>query len=1157
MTRSFVRALGLTIFLNSTAWADSILNVSNGDWNTLGNWSPSGVPTASTVVQIGTTSSNRIANLTFGDASSSTAYIGVSAGNIGTVNVLNAHTWTASGQIYVGYAGNGTLNIQFGGVVGTDANIGRLSGSTGTATVTGPNSMWQNNGQIVVGDVGNGSLNVLSSGVVSDVLGIVGGSTGGTGTATVSGTGSQWNSSDATIVGNYGGGTLNIQNGGKVSNTNIGFIGYQTTGVGTVTVSGTGSQWVNGTTTRVGLYGNGTLNVQSGALVTDTSGYVGYYSGSTGTATVDGIGSQWTHSGNLYVGTDGTGSLTIQNGGKVTDGTGYIGSQVGAGTVTVTGTGSQWLNSSAVYVGNSANGSLNVQNGGVVSNVSSGVISNGSSSTSTATVTGAGSQWNSSAPLFVGYGGNGTLTVDAEGKVTAPWLEMAYTGSGRGTLNLNGSSGSRGVLETGNIVEETGTGGAHVNFNGGILRATADSTNFLQNFESGDVQIQSGGAFFDTNGHNVTVNVQFGGTGGITKQGAGTLTLGSAAIFYGSNAVEGGTLANDFARLGLASGDVSSMTVTGSGSQWTTGGANLVVGNDGSGTLNIQNGGTVTSGGGQIGGVGSGLATVTGVGSLWNASGSSMKLGNGTLNIQNGGIVNSSGGDIGLGSGTTGMVIVTGAGSQWNNVIGSLIVGDTANGSLSVDPGAKVTAPNVLFAANSGTVTGTLNLNGTAGSRGVVETALLSEGSGTGGGHINFNGGILRTTANQSNFLQNFETGDVQVQSGGAFIDTNGFNIGISTALQGAGGLTKQATGTLTLSGSSSFTGSTSIETGTLEVTANNALGTAAGGTTVANGAALKLSNVNYSTAEPLAINGTGVSGGGALVNSGNSTFAGQVTVETDATINAGGGTLNLNGGLVKNGTTSTIAGGGRVNILGTGISGASANSDLVVDGTTLVVNANSNYNGPTTVQNNATLVANAAITTTQMAVSSDSTLSGTGSITTAGSGSYVVLNGALIVGDSTLGSPVASSLDLKSSGPGGSTVLGTSSGSFMFLDLFQRGGDLTAVAAAADYVKLFGTLDATLGGTLVIGNPASLTGFAAGDKWKLFDLSGPGSITGVFGLDYSSLNLVPTLTALFNNATGVFSIEAVPEPGRAALLLLGMMSAILRRRRKVFLCAN
>ena len=182
-----------------------------------------------------------------------------------------------------------------------------------------------------------------------------------------------------------------------------------------------------------------------------------------------------------------------------------------------------------------------------------------------------------------------------------------------------------------------------------------------------------------------------------------------------------------------------------------------------------------------------------------------------------------------------------------------------------------------------------------------------------------------------------------------------------------------------------------------------------------------------------------------------------------------------------------------------------------------------------------------AEIDTTKVTVDAASKLSGTSRVDVA-SGGYIVINGTLQVGDSTLGSPVVSSLGLATAG-GGSTVLGA--GSELKFDLFSN----TAITTAADRVKLFGTLDATLGGTLVLGNPNSLGGFAAGDQWKLFDLAG-GSINTTLAVNVTALSLAPGLGGSFDNTSGIFSIIAVPEPSRVVLILLGAVGAVFRRRR-------
>jgi autotransporter-associated beta strand protein len=51
------------------------------------------------------------------------------------------------------------------------------------------------------------------------------------------------------------------------------------------------------------------------------------------------------------------------------------------------------------------------------------------------------------------------------------------------------------------------------------------------------------GAIFDTNGNDVTLGGSFGGTGGLTKQGAGILNLSGTNTYSGPTAVTAGTLA--------------------------------------------------------------------------------------------------------------------------------------------------------------------------------------------------------------------------------------------------------------------------------------------------------------------------------------------------------------------------------------------------------------------------------------------------------------------------------------------------------------------------------------------------------------------------------------------------------------------------------------
>src|SRR5205823_5646445 len=81
-----------------------------------------------------------------------------------------------------------------------------------------------------------------------------------------------------------------------------------------------------------------------------------------------------------------------------------------------------------------------------------------------------------------------------------------------------------------------------------------------------------------------------------------------------------------------------------------------------------------------------------------------------------------------------------------------------------------------------------------------------------------------------------------------------------------AGGLIKAGAGRLVLSGTSDFTGITNINAGELLVTNPSALGSATGGTVIASGGALLLSNNVTVASEPITgVTGTGVGGAGAI----------------------------------------------------------------------------------------------------------------------------------------------------------------------------------------------------------------------------------------------------------------------------------------------------
>jgi autotransporter-associated beta strand protein len=196
----------------------------------------------------------------------------------------------------------------------------------------------------------------------------------------------------------------------------------------------------------------------------------------------------------------------------------------------------------------------------------------------------------------------------------------------------------------------------------------------------------------------------------------------------------------------------------------------------------------------------------------------------------------------------------------------------------------------------------------------------------------------------------------------------------LSGNISGAGGIDKVSTGgPLILSGSNSYTGTTLIQEGVVNIRNNNALGGTGAGTEVRDGAALEVQNNISVGAEALTLAGMGINNGGALRNiSGNNSMAGAITLAQDARINSDSGTLTLSGNISGSGSDLFVGGAGNVTlngVLGTGagallkdgagtltLGGTTANTftgGLTLNSGTVVLNktANSNaINGPVTL---------------------------------------------------------------------------------------------------------------------------------------------------------------------------------------------------------------
>jgi len=758
--------------------------------------------------------------------------------------------------------------------------------------------------------------------------------------------GTAWNVGNDLNIGVAANGTLTITNGGQVNDT-LGLAGYNTGFTGEVTVSGPGSVWTNSSNVAIGYEGHGVLTVEDEATVTNVDGYVGDRLNSSGTATITGANSSWNNSGYLTIGNYGDGELTVSNGGDITNAnSGYVGRRTDSvGVVTVTGSGSTWTNSDALAIGFEGNGTLNVEAGGHVHSVNNTLIGDQDTSVSTATVTGAGSTLSSDAAVIVGQLGEGTLTVENGGLVTADALIAGHLGGSDGTINVvgpNAQVNSASLLRIG----DDGTGALLVS-GGGVVTNTSNGFVGAATGGRGTATVTGSGSQFNNSGtlyvggqYNDTVGVltltddgtvAVGGGAGTLRiadhSGAtGTLNIGSVS---GDAAAAAGTLNAAAVSFGSGIGRIVlnhnenaysfAANISGGGSVLVESGVTALTG------TNTYSGGTTVSDGTLRAGGASALAggafTVTG-GTLdlndfdlsmseLSGTGGTVDLGGATLTVGSGNTDTAFAGAI-EGTGSiektgTGKLTLTGANSYSG---GTMISGGTLEGTASSLTGDIVNNATLAFAqAGDGTFAGAVTGTGGVEKTGAGKLTLTGANGYTGGTTVS--GGTLEGTASSL-------TGDIVNNAILAFAQAaDGTFAG---AVSGTGGVEKTGAGKLTLSGANSYTGGTTVSGGTLAGDTSSLQGD------IVNNASLLFDQSADGTyAGVLSGNGDIVkSGAGSLVLSGISgAFTGGLEVLSGSLVVDGtfGGGLLVSGGFL--GGSGTVG----ATTLGAGATVAPGNS--------------------------------------------------------------------------------------------------------------------------------------------------------------------------------------------------------------------------------------
>jgi autotransporter-associated beta strand protein/T5SS/PEP-CTERM-associated repeat protein len=704
-----------------------------GEWTTGSNWNPATVPTgtatftdnlAPTAITISNTTSINTMEFTPAEAPAYTftvtngASFTVNTGitnvspqlpnfrvDVGSTLTFGDGTNVAIGSLADGPSGGGTL------VVGTSDPLAYLTIAGGTSTTF--------SGSISA----SGSLELANTFTTLTLTAASNGGNIGTiaGDLTLCdcfGGGLTISGGALTVDGIFGvavlGGTLSVINGGTLqTNQNLGV-------ASAMAISGPGSTvTVAGDTFVGGGFGPSTLTISNAGTLTSQGAVVvdGFFD--IATATVTGPGSIWNvGTGGLLVGDFGPGFVIISNGGQVnvTDVIGAgIGDQgPGTSTVTVTGSGSTFNLAGPLVIGQTgiALGTLTVADGGVVNVTGPTRIGQGST-------------------LNLGTGGlSGSIVTSAivnRGAIVANFTDtlvlaadISHVGTlskaGTGTLILTGNNTyTGGTTVTGGLINfmagNLGTGTITLN-GGGLQWATGNTSDISAQLAA----IGSGGATFDTNGNNVSFATMLTGSGGLTKAGIGTLTLGAAATYAGATNVNGGTLQ---AGVVNALPTSSAVTVAG-GATLALNGFNQTVGSlAGAGSVTLATA-LLTAGGdntsttfsGAISGTGS--LTKNGTGVL-NMTGANTYSGLTTVNAGTLAVNGSLAGAVALnsgallsGTGRIGGLVSNGGTIAPGNSIGTLTVG----GNFTQNGGIYQVEVNAAGQNDRINVTGSATLNG-------------------------------------------------------------------------------------------------------------------------------------------------------------------------------------------------------------------------------------------------------------------------------------------------------------------------------------------------------------------------------------------------------------------------------------------------------------